>query len=270
MGSLRRKAPERLAAPGPFWQDDRMLAADNPDHCLVTTADGSHTIHLQSLDEHYHSRHGAAQEARHIFIRHGYEAAQPIVPRRLRLLEMGFGTGLNALLTWESATRDALPVSYTTIEAHPLAATLVGRLNHAAQTPAHDAAAVFAALHDCAWGVPHAFGRNFSFRKWQLRLQDFQPQESFDLLYYDAFSPKAQPELWTRAIFDKLYSLLADGGMLLTYCAKGEVKRNLKAASFSVENLPGPPGKREITRARKSCAYGSQWHERIDEHFPSD
>lgn len=247
-----------------------MLATNNPDHCLVTTADGSHTIHLRSLDEHYHSRHGAAQEARHIFIRHGYAAVQPIVPSRLRLLEMGFGTGLNALLTWESATRDALPVSYTTVEAHPLANALVDRLNHPAQTPTRDAAIVFAALHDSAWGVPHVFGRSFSFIKWPLRLQDFQPEEAFDLIYYDAFSPKVQPELWTRAIFEKMYALLAEGGMLLTYCAKGEVKRNLKAAGFSVENLPGPPGKREITRARKCGTDDFQRHVRIDEFSSSD
>jgi len=229
-----------------------MPADDTPEHHLLTTADGSHTLYLKHIDESYHSRHGAAQEARHIFIRHGYEAAQPSVPRRLRVLEMGFGTGLNALLTWESATRDALPVSYTTLEAHPLAAVLVRQLNHSEQTAAHDAAAVFAALHASPWGVPQTFGRSFAFLKWHGRLQDFAPQETYDLLYYDAFSPNVQPELWTRAIFDRMYALLTNGGLLLTYCAKGEVKRHLKAAGFRVENLPGPPGKREITRARKA------------------
>lgn len=232
-----------------------MQTLDHQEKRLVTTSDGSHSIYLPSLNEQYHSTHGALQESQHVFIDHGYALAQPLPPRRLRLLEVGFGTGLNALLTWVRAERERLPVSYTTLEAYPLPPEFAERLNYPSRINAPGVDAVFAALHDGSWGVPKSFGTYFTFLKLHIRLQDFQPNAFFDLIYYDAFSPNVQPELWTREIFDGLSHRLPDGGLLLTYCAKGQVKRNLRAAGFIVEELPGPPGKREITRAYKPRAW---------------
>ncbi|HMW18106.1 MAG TPA: tRNA (5-methylaminomethyl-2-thiouridine)(34)-methyltransferase MnmD [Accumulibacter sp.] len=228
-----------------------MPILDHQEKRLVKTADGSHSIDLPGLAEQYHSTHGAIQESQHVFIDHGYGHAQPAPPRRLQVLEMGFGTGLNVLLTWAAAERERLPVSYTTLEAHPLRPEFAHQLNYPRQIRVSGADAVFAALHECAWSIPQSLGMHFTFLKLRIRLQDFEPGERFDLIYYDAFSPNVQPELWTREIFEKLYRSLSNGGLLLTYCAKGQVKRNLKAAGFIVENLPGPPGKREITRAYK-------------------
>ena len=217
---------------------------------LVVTGDGSHSFLLPTLGEQYHSSHGAIVEARTVFIRYGYEHAAAGGREPLRILEVGFGTGLNALLTWERNRREQRTVSYTALEPWPLAPELIAQLNYGAflEAPAPE---VFVAMHGSAWGRPQSFGERFSLLKLRTGLEQFEPSGLYDLVYYDAFSPAVEPDLWTASVFGRICSYLSPGALLVTYCAKGTVKRNLKAAGFTLESLPGPPGKREVSRATK-------------------
>lgn len=215
----------------------------------VVTADGSHTLFLPSLNETYHSIHGAVQESQTVFIEAGLAA---VSQQQLHVFEMGFGTGLNALLTYKYASENGLSIQYTTVEAFPLAPETIKVLNYS-QLP------VFSGLTD----VFHLFHSHTSENMQQI--SDFFHLEKviadvltlkwdenrFDIVYWDAFSPSIQPELWSKELFENVYSACRDGGILVTYSAAGMVKRNLKAAGFEIERLPGPPGKREIIRARK-------------------
>jgi len=215
---------------------------------IITTEDGSHSLFLPHLDETYHSRHGAVQESNHVFITNGlhYTAAQK---KSLRLLEVGFGTGLNAFLTMQYAGTNNVHVHYTTLETAPLQKEVYQALNYASQDlPAEQS---FLALHNAAWSHSSSINKNFTLEKKQISIQEFSSNADFDLVYYDAFGPPTQPEMWIADIFSKLYSLMSSGGVLVTYCAKGEVRRNMQAAGFAVERLPGPPGKREMLRATK-------------------
>jgi len=215
------------------------------------TGDGSQSIYLPACGEHYHSCHGALRESRQVFIANGYEAALANGRQALRVLEVGFGSGLNALLTWERSYHTAVQVTYTAVEAFPLPLAVAEELNHAQALASAGAGKVFLALHRCPWGVRVRLDEHFSLHKVHARIEDLVTADEYELIYFDAFSPAVQPELWTRTLFEKLYRLLCGGGVLVTYCAKGEVKRNLKAAGFVLESLPGPPGKREVTRARR-------------------
>jgi len=223
-----------------------------------TTADGSPTLYVPALDEHYHSRHGAAQESRHVFIEAGLapllaaglgNVAQPDCP--LRLLEVGLGTGLNALLTLAAARRAAVAVAYDGYETLPLPPAAVAALAPQwADVPAlRDA---FAQLHAAPWGESLALTAIFSLTKHLAEVQlATLPAGHYDLVYFDAFAPEKQPELWTENVFAKLYAAAAPGAVLVSYCAQGQFRRNLRAAGWLTEKLPGPPGKREMTRARK-------------------
>lgn len=215
---------------------------------LRATGDGSHTLYVEALDEHYHSIHGAVQESMHVFIEHGLKA---IEAEKLHLFEMGMGTGLNLLLT--AMHQDGKRINYTTVEAYPLTLEEAEALNYTEQLPNVETEQLLKGIHLTEWGVPFILKPDLTVKKLTSDLQDLQTEgmEPVDLIYYDAFAPSAQPELWTEAIFQKLYDMMREGGMLVTYCAKGEVKRNMKAAGFLVEALPGPPGKREMTRATK-------------------
>jgi len=222
------------------------------DRQLVATGDGSHSLYLPACNEHYHSTHGALRESQHIFIGYGYDEMAANAGGRLRILEVGFGTGLNALLTWERCAQGSPAVEYVAIEAFPVTVELASQLNYASCLESSAAQEIFAGMHQCSWGSWSHLGECFSLLKLQTKIEDFEPVDQYDLVYFDAFSPPVQPELWTRSIFDKLYQCMRSGAVLVTFCAKGEVKRNLKAGGFLLESLPGPPGKREITRARKS------------------
>lgn len=221
------------------------------DRRLVATGDGSHSIYLPEFDEHYHSTHGALRESLHVFIAMGYEEMICRVSARLRILEMGFGTGLNAFLAWRRNQQVAVMVEYTSLEAFPVDPAMAAQLNYIEASDPPAWRETFAGMHACAWETPVAFGHNFSLLKRETTLDDFMPEGEYDLVFYDAFAPRVQPELWTKEVFDKLFACMRPGAVLVTYCAKGEVKRSLKAAGFTVETLPGPPGKREMTRARK-------------------
>jgi tRNA U34 5-methylaminomethyl-2-thiouridine-forming methyltransferase MnmC len=214
---------------------------------LVITEDGSSSLFVPELDEHYHSVHGALQESMHVFIQAGLEQLQD-ARKELKILEVGLGTGLNALLTLLYAK---VPARYTALEAFPIAPELAGQLNYPLLLEA-DKKEAFGLLHSCVPGRPLALSPSFIFTKHITKLENFRSTEQFDLVYFDAFAPRVQPELWTKEIFGRLFEMMEEGGALVTYCAKGEVKRNLKAAGFKVEPLPGPKGKREMTRAVKA------------------
>lgn len=217
---------------------------------IIQTGDASHTLYIPALDEHYHSVHGAVRESRHVFIEAGLRFhGENKTP--LRILEMGFGTGLNALLTLLE-TAPGQQVIYTSIESFPLAREEWGALNYCDFLP--DGRAYFSRLHEAAWGVPVEIRPGFILRKYHGRLEEFEGDGVYDCMYYDAFAPRVQPELWTAEVFKRLFGLIAAGGCLVTYCAKGDVKRALKSAGFTVETLPGPPGKREMTRALRGYA----------------
>ncbi len=219
---------------------------------LVTTDDGSHSFYLPTLDEHYHSTHGALQESLHVFIGSGYGAAARLPRPALRVLEVGFGTGLNALLTWERSRSAPLRVAYTALEPYPLDEQCVRGLNYPEQLPEAGARVAFETIHRCGWEMPQQIDGHFSLLKLRCCFSDFEPEGDFDLVYHDAFSPAVQPELWTRDVFAKLAGCMSPGAVLVTYCAKGEVRRHLRSVGLTVERLPGPPGKREMTRATQS------------------
>jgi tRNA U34 5-methylaminomethyl-2-thiouridine-forming methyltransferase MnmC len=220
-----------------------------------TTADGSPTLYVPALNEHYHSHHGAAQESRHVFIEAGLRpllAAGLGQQQPLRLLEVGLGTGLNALLTMEAAQAAGAALTYDGYETVPLPPATVAALapQWAAEPTLGQA---FDHLHTAPWNEEFSLAPGFTLTKIQVQLQAAAlPTGYYDLIYFDAFAPEKQPELWTEDVFAKLYAAAAPGAVLVSYCAQGQFRRNLRAAGWLTEKLPGPPGKREMTRARKA------------------
>lgn len=214
---------------------------------LQLTADGSHTIQIEDLQVTYHSKHGAIQESKHVFIDAGIAYLQQMNNlSEVRILEMGFGTGLNALLTAIFCDQMDLRVNYHSIEAFPLATDEVSLLNYGSLLQQE---AIFSLLHTAHWNTATTIHPKFELYKHHSKLDTFISAENFNLIYYDAFAPTAQPELWTVEVFEKLYRLLAPEGILVTYCSKGAVRRAMEAAGFRVTKLQGPPGKREMVRA---------------------
>ena len=214
----------------------------------VLTEDGSTTLFIPELNEHYHSIHGAVQESMHIFIREGYAQIRNFPAR---IFEAGFGTGLNAFLTFLVSEKEGRAIHYSTIEKFPLEDHLVRLLNYPEKTdPAKEK--IFHAIHAAPWNEDIRISEHFTLHKMKGDLREVQlPHKSFDLVYFDAFGPAVQPELWTEEIFRMLCKSMKEGACLVTYSVKGSVTRALKAAGFSLEKLPGPPGKREMTKATK-------------------
>lgn len=214
------------------------------------TADGSSTLFIPEWDENYHSTHGAIQEAEHVFIEHGLKAVQ--AAKKLRILEVGFGTGLNALLTLRTAKENGLEIEYTGIEAFPVESELVEQLNYVSKIGNGHLAKEYELFHNSAWDTKIPITSFFTLEKLKTDFKTFIPSDAaYDLIYFDAFGPRAQEEMWNKLFFERLFAGLDEQGVLVTYCAKGQVKRDLKASGFLVEALPGPPGKREMTRAKK-------------------
>lgn len=212
---------------------------------LVKTSDGSHTIFVPELNEHYHSIHGAVQESAIVFIKNGFEfcKADPVV-----ILEIGFGTGLNALLTAAESARTNRNVVYTSVEKYPLPENVIGSLNHFTFAGINGKS-LFNSIHSAGWGYIQKITDHFSLRKVNLDITTGCPEGLFDLVYFDAFAPDKQPEMWTYNVFKRISEATAINGILVTYSAKGEVKRTLKACGFDITLLPGPPGKRQVIRA---------------------
>ena len=216
----------------------------------VITGDLSHTLFVPGLNEHYHSIHGAIRESEHVFINAGLGYMEG--RSSIRILEIGFGTGLNALLTWLHCRDKPTEVLYSAIEPFPVDPSVCSGLNYPERTGDPDAGTVFRELHDSPWEQLISIGEFFHFIKHKFRLGDvILPECSADLVFYDAFSPEVQPEMWTPEVFEKVYRILNPGGILVTYSSRGSVRRALGHAGFLVEKLPGPAGKRHITRAIK-------------------
>jgi tRNA U34 5-methylaminomethyl-2-thiouridine-forming methyltransferase MnmC len=224
----------------------------SPQRTIQLTTDGSHTVAIPSLDITYHSRHGAVNESLHVFIEAGLNYwLQQHNTKQVRIFEMGFGTGLNALLTYIEAAKDNLSIHYSSIEQFPLEKEIVASLNYCETLQRSDLAGFFTSMHAAAWNEDIHLSPFFTLHKLQASLLELQLERKYDLVYYDAFAPNAQPELWTVEVFKKLFDALNDGGVLVTYCSKGDVRRALIAAGFTVSKIPGPPYKREMLRAVK-------------------
>jgi tRNA U34 5-methylaminomethyl-2-thiouridine-forming methyltransferase MnmC len=218
---------------------------------IEITGDGSHTLFVPELKEHYHSTFGAIRESEFVFIRSGFDQVDRMVSP-VRILEMGFGTGLNAFLTFLRAEKSSGKVEYTAVEKFPLPKETVTQLNFPGILTSGDER-VFAALHDSDWGKMVNISRDFSIHKIKedLTQVSFEP-DHFGLVYFDAFGPEIQPELWTEKVFQKIAFAMKQEGILVTYSSKGSVRRAMKIAGLHVEKIPGPPGKREICRAIKN------------------
>lgn len=217
---------------------------------LLKTADGSMTIRLPEINEQYHSKHGALQEAKHVFIKMGltYVTQQQ---KALSVMEIGFGTGLNALLTCFEAQKNNLTINYTAIEAYPVLENEWKAMEYEKLIEFPNSKLIFKQLHLCPWEQLNPLFENFSIHKQQKKFEHIIDQNQYNLIYFDAFGARVQPELWTEAIFKIMYVALKNEGVLVTYSAKGSVRRALQAVGFTVQRLEGPPGKREMLRAIK-------------------
>lgn len=217
------------------------------DPVIVRTKDGSQTLYLKDLDEHYHSHHGALTESMHVFIDAGLNS----VPKNhINLLEIGFGTGLNALLTLTSIQDTDISVHYTGMEKYPLNKELLRSLNHSSLIP-EVSVDNHRKMIDSGWGTETIITPQFTLLKLERDVCSMEFSSRFDLVYFDAFAPDKQPELWTIEVFSRIYQCMQPGSILTTYSSKGQIRRNMKDAGFRVEKLPGPPGKRDMTRAFK-------------------
>ena len=214
------------------------------------TADGSSTLYNSLLDEHYHSIHGALNESVHVFIRKGFLDFIDLFKtlKNINILEIGFGTGLNCILTFIENLKLNISLNYTSLEPFPLEMEIIDKLDFNLNSRQLDA---FRLIHQSLWGKPFDINKQFSLEKYKLELKDFNADKFYDIIYFDAFAPSKQPELWKVDVFIKLFNLTSNNGVLVTYCAKGQVRRNLEKVGYFVERLDGPPGKREMIRASK-------------------
>lgn len=218
------------------------------DRKVIITSDGSTTIHIPEWDEQYHSIHGAIQEAKHVFIKNGLSLFNN---QKLSILEMGFGTGLNSFITFLEAEKYKLSVDYVGVEAYPISNEVVEELNYVSELKAEDFDSVFDAMHSEGWEVKNEISSKFTLTKRKQFFNEIKDIDTFNLIYFDAFGSRVQPDLWTEEIFKLMYNSLKRNGVLVTYSAKGSVRRAMQAVGFTVERLEGPPGKREMLRATK-------------------
>ena len=215
---------------------------------LFQTADGSNSLMSEQFGVSYHSKHGAVQETQHVFID---AAFNHLSQTNIKILEIGFGTGLNALMTLHSNRMAKKQVEYVAVEAYPIAMETVEALDYHNILKDNTLEAVLKTMHQLDTNVPTEIESSFNFEKRIMLFEDIDESNEYDIIYFDAFAPNAQPELWDIELLSKMYRALKKGGILTTYCAKGQVKRNLKSLGFTIESIPGPPGKREMTRAKK-------------------
>lgn len=223
---------------------------------IITTSDGSKTIQIEEWNEQYHSIHGAINEANHVFLKHGllhFFHSESILNSEISILEIGFGTGLNAFLTLIEAEKLNLNINYIGVEAYPVSQLEIEQLNYSELiSEAHTGQ--FERLHAIPWGVSESISSFFKLEKQQKLFKEITSKDEIDIIYFDAFGARVQPELWTEDIFKLMYDALKPNGVLVTYSAKGSVRRAMQAVGFDVERLPGPPGKREMLRAQKKCS----------------
>ncbi len=215
---------------------------------IITTADGSTTIHIPEWNEQYHSKHGAIQEAYHVFVKNGLSLFEN---QKVSVLEIGFGTGLNCFITYLESQKTGLQIDYVGVEAYPISNKELKQLNYASELKAEKDTAVFEEMHAVSWDEKHSVSSNFQLTKRQQFFKDIEDKNKFDLIYFDAFGARVQPELWTVSVFEKMFNALKSDGVLVTYSAKGSVRRAMQTVGLTVERLEGPPGKREMLRAVK-------------------
>ncbi len=219
---------------------------------LIITADGSHTLAVPELNETYHSTYGAIQESRHIFINHGLDHwFKTSGAKAVSVLEVGFGTGLNALLSVDYAENHHKSILYDTIESDPIPEAEALSLNYPEKLLDGSAYQWFRQIHTSDWNEYTEIGENFRLRKIHGCIQDFNAEERYDVCFFDAFAPSKQPEMWEISILEKIEKHLRPGGVFTTYCSAGHLRRSLKSLGFTLELLPGPPGKKEVVRATK-------------------
>lgn len=219
---------------------------------IIKTADGSTTIHIPDWNEQYHSKHGAINEANHVFIAMGFThyLKSNVIPN-LKILEIGFGTGLNTFITFLKGEQQRQGVEYVGVEAYPVSYAEAKQMNYVEALNVKDKELIFEKIHQSPWEKSIALNSSFTLVKRQQFFKDIQDKNAFHLIYFDAFGARVQPELWTVSIFKKMFEALRVNGVLVTYAAKGSVRRAMQEVGFMVERLPGPPGKREMLRATK-------------------
>ena len=217
---------------------------------IIITKDGSHSINISNTNITYHSKYGAIQESKHVYIE---AALKQLLNQKscINIFEMGFGTGLNTLLTLIEAENNRQKIYYETVEEFSLEKEFFEKLNYCEQLQRQDLQLPFLQLHNCDWQKEISLTSFLDFKKTNTSLQNYIFNKTFDIIFYDAFAPRAQPELWTTEIFIKLFDALFQNGLLITYCSKSDVQRAMQAAGFVVQKLPGPLYKREILRAIK-------------------
>ena len=229
---------------------ERSSLPDHMDKVIEISGDGSHTLFVPALGEHYHSMRGAVQEAMHVYLRAGLQRCDK---QEIHLLEIGFSTRLNAFLTLLDTEASGKIIHYTALEKYPIAIEQARELNYS-DIIAPSREEEFTRLHEAPWNEWAAITPRFKLNKREhdvTRPEEFLPDALFDVIYFDAFGPEKQPDMWTRDIFERVHALSGEGAVLTTYCAKGAVRRMLQEIGYRVERLPGPPGKREMLRAIK-------------------
>lgn len=220
------------------------MSSNNP---IVITEDGSSTLISSVFGERYHSIHGAQTESQVVFIDAGLKHFA-LSNEAIKVLEMGFGTGLNALMSWDYADSNKVQVEYTGYEKFPITTSVAEKLNYGSLYKSKDH---FLRIHSISESETHKLSPYYKHTVYHKDIKDLTSEEEYHVIFFDAFAPAAQEELWTTEMFTLLYKSLKPGGILVTYCAKGQVKRNMKSVGFKVIGLPGPPGKREMTKALK-------------------
>ncbi len=220
---------------------------------IAITNDGTSTVFLPEWNEYYHSKHGALQESEHVFIKNGLDFCnQHKNNTPIHILEMGFGTGLNCLLSFQYALKQHIRINYVALEAYPILQAEIKQLNFTQILKAHHLQAVFEHMHEISWNKTHPIHTNFKLTKLATLFEHFSQSKAYDLIYFDVFGLRVQPELWTLAMFEKMYNALKIGGILVTYAANGPGRRAMMETGFQVEKLKGPVGKREMIRALKN------------------
>ena len=217
---------------------------------LLKTGDGSYTLHIAEWDEQYHSKHGAIAEALHVFIKEGlYHWFSKNSSATIAIMEIGFGTGLNGFLTFLETQKNKFKVDYTGVEAYPLPVDVIQKMNYTSLLNASEEK--FLQMHTSPWEEKIIISENFELTKQNKYFSEITDENIFDLIYFDAFGIRVQPELWTEDIFQRMYNSLKPNGILVTYAANGNARRAMQAVGFKVEKLVGPPGKKEMLRGKK-------------------
>lgn len=215
---------------------------------IIQTKDGSTSILLPDWNETYHSKFGAIQEAKHVFIKNGLSL---FAGKSVSILEIGFGTGLNAFITYLEAKNSGQNIDYTGVEAFPVSEEDALKMNYVSELDANSSAEIFLKMHQAIWNEKINLDSNFTLDKQNKKFQEISDKAKYDLIYFDAFGFRVQPELWSLEIFQIMFRALKPNGILVTYACRSSIKNAMKESGFEVEKLIGPPGKREMLRARK-------------------